>query len=86
MRLTFEGIEDSELYVRSVELGVFSPILRFHSDKGKYYKREPWRWDKNTFSIVKEYMQLRHKLIPYLYSSTILLGNLVSSSKNFVTI
>ena len=63
-----EGIEDSELYVRSVELGVFSPILRFHSDKGKYYKREPWRWDKKTFEIVDDYLRLRHELIPYLYT------------------
>ena len=63
-----EGIEDSELYVRSVELGVFSPILRFHSDKGKYYKREPWKWDVKTESIVRDYCQLRHRLIPYLYS------------------
>lgn len=63
-----DGIEDSELYTRSVQLGVFSPILRFHSDKGKYYKREPWRWDKKTFEIVDDYLTLRHELIPYLYT------------------
>ena len=62
------GIEDSELYIRSVQLGVFSPILRFHSDSGKYYKRAPWLWDKNTCEIVSEYLNLRHKLIPYLYT------------------
>ena len=63
-----EGIEDSELYIRSVQLGVFSPILRFHSDKGKYYKREPWRWDLKTSGIVGNYLRLRHELIPYLYT------------------
>ena len=63
-----DGIEDSELYIRSVELGAFSPILRFHSDKGKYYKREPWRWDKKTAEIVDDYLRLRHQLIPYLYT------------------
>lgn len=63
-----EGIEDSELYIRSVQLGVFSPILRFHSDKGKYYKREPWRWDKKTFEIVDDYLRLRHELMTYLYT------------------
>lgn len=62
------GIEDSELYIRSVELGVFSPILRFHSDKGKYYKREPWRWDRKTAEIVDDYLRLRHELISYLYT------------------
>ena len=62
------GIEDSELYIRSVELGCFSPILRFHSDKGKYYKREPWRWDKKTSEITDDYLRLRHQLISYLYT------------------
>lgn len=64
----YGGIEDSELYIRSVELGCFSPILRFNINGGKYYKREPWRWDVKTESIVVRYLQLRHRLIPYLYT------------------
>jgi alpha-glucosidase (family GH31 glycosyl hydrolase) len=62
------GIEDNELYVRYVQLGVFSPIFRFHGARGPYYKREPWRWDVKTLEIVKDYMKLRHRLIPYLYT------------------
>lgn len=64
----YSGIEDGELYLRYVQLGCFSPIFRIHVDYGKYYKREPWRWDVQTFEIVKYYMQLRHKLVPYLYT------------------
>lgn len=64
----FKGSEDSELYTRFVQLGTFSPILKFGVEKGKYYKREPWRWDIKTYTIVKDYLQLRHKLIPYIYS------------------
>ncbi len=64
----FKGIEDNELYTRFVQLGVFSPILKFGSEKGKYYKREPWRWSIKTYMIVKDYLNLRHRLIPYLYS------------------
>lgn len=64
----FKGTEDSELYVRSIQLGTFSPILKFGSDKGKYYKREPWLWDIKTLTIVKKYLKLRHDLIPYIYS------------------
>jgi len=64
----FKGTEDEELYIRFVQLGTFSPILKFGVDKGKYYKREPWRWDIKTYTIVKDYLQLRHKLIPYIYS------------------
>ena len=62
------GTEDAELYMRYVQLGTYSPILRLSSDAGKYYKREPWKWDAKTFSIVKDYLNLRHRLIPYLYS------------------
>ena len=62
------GIEEDDLYVRSVQLGVFSPILRFNSKAGKYYKKEPWKWNYKTKSIVSDYLRLRHRLIPYLYS------------------
>lgn len=64
----FKGIEDNELYVRYVQLGTFSPIMKFGADKGEYYKREPWRWSLKTLKIVTDYLQLRHRLIPYLYS------------------
>lgn len=63
-----KGIEDPDLYIRSVQLGTFSPILRFHSAEGKYYKREPWRWGTNVFQIVSKYLTLRHQLTSYLYT------------------
>lgn len=63
-----KGIEDNELYTRFVQLGVFSPILKLGSAGGKYYKREPWLWEVKTFRIVRDYLKLRHRLIPYLYS------------------
>jgi alpha-glucosidase (family GH31 glycosyl hydrolase) len=62
------GIEDRELYIRYLELSVFEPILRFHGARGVYYKREPWLWDVETESIAAEYLRLRHRLIPYLYT------------------
>ena len=62
------GIEESELYIRYLELSVFSPILRFHGARGPYYKREPWLWDVKTENIAADYLRLRHRLIPYLYT------------------
>jgi len=62
------GIEDSELYLRYIELATFSPIFRFSAKRGTYYKREPWRWDIITYRLVKTYCKLRHELIPYLYT------------------
>ena len=64
----FRGTEDSELYLRSLQLSVFSPIVKFGIDKGKYYKREPFRWDIKTGTIAGDYLRLRHRLIPYIYS------------------
>ncbi len=62
------GIEDSELYLRYAQLATYSPIFRFSAKRGAYYKREPWRWDMKTYTIVKDYCKLRQKLIPYIYS------------------
>ena len=62
------GIEDGELYLRYVQLSTFGPILRFHGARGKYYKKEPWLWDPKTQNITADYLRLRHRLIPYLYT------------------
>ena len=63
-----KGIEDKELYIRYIQLGTFSPIFRLASDRGHFYKRKPWKWDIKTYTIVKDYCQFRHRLIPYLYA------------------
>ena len=62
------GIEDGELYLRYVQLSTFGPILRFHGARGRYYKKEPWLWDPKTQSVAADYLRLRHRLIPYLYT------------------
>ena len=64
----YKGTEDNELFIRFVQLGTFSPIMKLSSDAGKYYKREPWRWGIKTYDITKDYLQLHHRLIPYIYS------------------
>ena len=62
------GIEEDELYIRYLQLSVFSPILRFHGARGPYYKKEPWVWDFETQNIAADYLRFRHRLIPYLYT------------------
>lgn len=68
----YGGIEEEELYIRSIELATFSPILRFHAPAGRYYKKEPWRWNARTLEVVDDYLKLRHQLIPYIYSKAFL--------------
>ena len=65
---TYKGTENNELYIRFVQLGVFSPIFKFGSEIGKYYHRQPWKWSFKTYKICKDYINLRYRLIPYLYS------------------
>ena len=62
------GIETFELYIRYIQFGVFSTFLILSSDGGKYYKREPWRWNAAESEIIKKYLRLRYKLISYLYT------------------
>lgn len=64
----FNGMEDSALYTRWVQFGVFSPIFRLHSTKNPFHERHPWGYDESTFYRVRRAMQLRHSLIPYIYS------------------
>lgn len=62
------GIEEAELYLRWVQYGVFSPILRLHSTSNAYSDRRPWGWGPEVESAARAAMQLRHALIPYIYT------------------
>ncbi|MCA9896510.1 MAG: alpha-xylosidase, partial [Anaerolineae bacterium] len=62
------GQEDRELYTRWVQFGVFSPIMRLHSTNNRYHERRPWGYDAEVLRITRDAMQLRHALIPYLYT------------------
>ncbi len=62
------GQEEAELYARWVQFGVFSPIFRLHSTKNAFHERRPWGYDAETFAVTRDAMQLRHALIPYIYT------------------
>lgn len=66
------GQADDELYVRWTQFGVFTPIFRFHSGKTLFIIKEPWQYPIPVFNIVKSFMQLRHQLIPYIYTMNFL--------------
>lgn len=65
------GIKDDELYVRYVQFGTFSPINRLHSTKAETSSKEPWVYKGGAGEIAAKFLRLRHKLIPYLYSTDI---------------
>jgi alpha-glucosidase (family GH31 glycosyl hydrolase) len=62
------GIEAAELYLRWVQFGVFSPILRLHSTNNRYSERRPWAWGAAVEPLARAALQLRHALIGYIYA------------------
>lgn len=57
-----------ELYLRWVQFGVFSPIFRLHSTKRASLERRPWMKPERFFKAARTAIQLRHAMIPYIYS------------------
>lgn len=62
------GKRDDELYIRWIQFGVFSPILRLHSTQNEYTGKEPWKFSSQTEKTASDFLRLRHRLIPYIYS------------------
>ncbi|KAF2262087.1 hypothetical protein CC78DRAFT_535141 [Lojkania enalia] len=62
------GYKDDELTTRWVQLGCFSPILRLHSSNNVFNTREPWEFNIEACKVMEDYLRLRHRLIPYLYT------------------
>jgi len=65
------GYKDDELETRWVQLGVFSPILRLHSNNNPWNTKEPWKYNDEANLIMKNALRLRHRLIPYIYSMNV---------------
>ncbi len=65
------GRGNGELYVRWLQFGVFSPINRLHSSNTGFSK-EPWLYGELAETISKDFLRLRHRLLPYLYTANVL--------------
>ncbi len=63
-----QGTKDEELYVRWLQMSCFSPILRPH---GSGIPSEPVYFSKETQDIVRNYMQIRYRLLPYIYTTAV---------------
>lgn len=56
-----------ELYARWIQLGVFHPFCRTHSS-GDHGEQEPWSFDQEVVNITRKFVEIRYKLLPYLYT------------------
>ncbi|HKW64186.1 MAG TPA: TIM-barrel domain-containing protein, partial [Candidatus Acidoferrum sp.] len=65
----FAGSPTSELLTRWFEVGALNPIYRDHTAKGTA-DQEPWVHGPEHEAIRKRYIELRYRLLPYLYTAT----------------
>ena len=64
----FTGEPDGELFTRWIQLGVFAPLMRAHS-AGDTREREPWSFGPEFEAINRKFIELRYRLLPYIYSA-----------------
>ena len=59
-------IPEDEEYIRSVQMGLVSPLSRSH---GQSTPREPWVYSETAQRAFLKINKLRYRLLPYLYST-----------------
>lgn len=61
------GTFDPELYTRWLQFGAFAPVMRAHSQE--QVPPEPIFYPEPYKSIVRNYIKLRYRMLPYNYSN-----------------
>lgn len=63
----FQGNPTPELYLRWFQYSSFFPFCRTHSSINAE-NRLPWTYGEPCLSIVREFLHLRYRLLPYFYT------------------
>jgi alpha-glucosidase len=63
----FGGNAGTALFLDWYKAGFLFPFLRNHSMR-TFKRQEPWVFPKEAFAIVRRFVRLRYKLLPYLYN------------------
>ena len=64
------GDKDNERLIRWIQFGVFSPVMRIHSSNSIFFNKEPWTVPEPYHTVMADFMRLRHRLVPYLYTES----------------
>lgn len=64
----FAGDASKELFAKWIAIGSFCPFFRSHKMVDAK-ESEPWSYGEKVEEIARNYISLRYKLMPYLYSS-----------------
>lgn len=63
------GNPDKEQFIRWMQFGTLSPVFRPHCTNTVIRTREPWVYDEETLEIVREYNNLRYRILPVIYKN-----------------
>ena len=63
------GNPHKELFIRWMQYGALSPVFRPHCTNTVERTREPWVYDEQTLDIVRDYNNLRYRLLPVIYKN-----------------
>ncbi|HWP45408.1 MAG TPA: glycoside hydrolase family 31 protein [Blastocatellia bacterium] len=64
----FIGRSNGELLTRWYQVGFLTPFLRNHKTID-HYDHEPWRFGKYYTDIIRKYLKLRYRMLPFLYTT-----------------
>lgn len=64
----FTGNPSVGLYSRWIQLGAFTPYFRNHTGVNTK-SSEPWTYGEEVTEIARNFVSLRYKLLPYIYSN-----------------
>jgi alpha-glucosidase len=64
----FTGQPTQPLYARWMQVGAFTPYFRNHAANDTR-SSEPWTYGAQVEAIARNYINLRYRLMPYLYSA-----------------
>ena len=62
------GDTPPELYLRWLQFGMYSPIMRTHTTKNVSAERRFWAFPEPYSSLLSETIRARYELVPYIYS------------------
>lgn len=63
----FQGNPSGELYLRWFQMATFFTFYRTHSSNN-VANRRPWSYGEPYLRIIRQFLQLRYQLMPYLYT------------------
>ncbi len=63
----FKGKPTEQVFVRWAQVGLLFSHSRFHGTT----PRLPWAFGEKAFAIIKKFIHLRYRLLPYIYGSSL---------------